>query len=265
MNITNTIRATLVAAATFVAAPAMAITVDLGFSIDGSGSIFGSDFVLQRDGLAAALSNIPTSGDVDYRIAVTQFAGGSATTIVEPTVVTAGNLATIQSTIVAEQQRRGGTPLATAINGLVDLFDAAGGLNETALFNISTDGSPNSQSASSAAAVAAFDAGVDGLSFEAVGPGANTTFLASIAGPNGGVIVDLDNIPDPTQQGFVIEVDGFDEFGAAISAKVGEIVDSTGGGVPTGPSPIPLPAGLPLLLTGLLGFFGLRTRQRLAA
>ena len=44
----------------------------------------------------------------------------------------------------------------------------------------------------------------------------------------------------------MIPVTSFEAYGAAINAKVGQIVDDT-----TPPNVIPLPAGLPLLLGGL--------------
>ena len=266
MQLYNRFKGLAVAALLVGGAPALADTIDLGFSIDGSGSINGSDFTLQTEGLAAAFANIPTSGDIEYRLAVTQFAGFGTTTIIEPTIVSAANIAGLQSAVQGTFQSGGGTPLAAGITSLVDLFAADGGLGDTTLLNLSTDGAPNSQSASTTAVADALAAGVDGISFEAVGL-ANISFLQTLARPgaSGVVVTDLDAIPDPTTQGFVIDVASFDDFGAAIDAKIGEIVIGTGGGGDPSVAPIPLPAGLPLLLAGVLGLFGAGRLRRRAA
>jgi len=154
---------------------------------------------------------------------------------------------------------------------------ATGGFGDTTLINITTDGVPNSQSGAETAALDANTAGVDGISFEAVGSGVSSTSalnnMARIAGfgttgaASGGVVVsDITAIPNATTTGFVIPVSSFAAYDAAITAKIGQIVVDTGGGgtPPTDPSVVPLPAGLPLML-GVIGAFALVRRRQMAA
>ncbi|MEM9756155.1 MAG: VPLPA-CTERM sorting domain-containing protein, partial [Pseudomonadota bacterium] len=126
-----------------------------------------------------------------------------------------------------------------------------------------TDGINNSGVTVQAGATTAANAGVDGLSYEAVGT-FNTSDLIATAFPTAPVLIDdANDLPDPTQQGFVFEVDSFADYEAAIASKIQTIVDNTGGGGddPGDPEVIPLPAGLPLLLAGLGAFAVVRVRN----
>ncbi|WP_299814441.1 VWA domain-containing protein [uncultured Jannaschia sp.] len=250
-----------------------AAVIDLGFSLDRSSSVGSIDYNSARTALSQALGSIPTSGDNQYRIAVTSFAGGS-TTIVAPTIVSDATLAGIQSDVANAPYSGGGTNIAGAISNLFGLFQSsADGLGATTLLNITTDGG-SSVTASKSVATAARTAGLDGLSFEAVGPGPRLESLRQIAGlgtvgdEDNGVIVDLaagDTIPDATATGFVVSVSDFDAYAGAIGTKINQVVDDTGGEVdnPTpGPSVVPLPAGLPLILTGLVALLGLGRFRR---
>ena len=246
------------------ALPANAALIDLGFSLDESGSIGIVNFNLTRDALASALALIPTSGTNQYRVAVTSFSDSSRT-IIPPTIVTAGNIGGLQTTLGAAGYIGSTTATDDAIRSLTALFTSAtGGLGDTTLINITTDGSPNDQGAAVQAAKDAIDAGVDGISFEAVGDAVGSQFfldqMAAIALPNspGVIVTDLSNIPDATKQGFVIPVADFAGYQAAIKAKINTVVDNTGGG---GMGAVPLPAGLPLLLAGI-GAFGVLRRTR---
>jgi len=266
----------LAVAALFGGTPAaQAATINLGFVLDGSGSVGSADFNTARTALSAALAQIPTSGVNEYRIAVTSY-GSSQFTVVAPTIVTAANIATIQAAVASATRDFGGTDTAGAITFMSNLFLSAGALaSETTLINITTDGVPNSQSGAEAAALSARTAGVDGISFEAVGSGVSSASalnnMARIAGlgttglVTGGVVVtDLTAIPNATTTGFVIPVSSFAGYQAAITAKIGQIVIDTGGGGPTDPSVVPLPAGLPLML-GVIGAFALVRRRQMAA
>lgn len=250
----------------FGSSGANAAVIDLGFSLDTSGSVGTANFNLTRDALAQALDQIPTSGTNQYRLAITKFASG-VTTVIPPTIVTAGNIAGIKATLQSTTHIGGGTNTALAISNLASLFKNDGGYGATTLLNITTDGFPNSQTAAEQAATAAVADGVDGISFEAVGAGITSASalanMAKIAKPDTGVVVtDINNIPDATKTGFVIKVATFAEYEAAIKAKIGKIVDDTGGG---DPNVVPLPAGLPLLLTGFGALGALRLRKRKAA
>lgn len=271
MNLKKYMNAAITAVAVaFGATAANAATIDLGFSLDGSGSVGNTNFAITRDALADALAQIPTSGPNQYRVAVTQF-GSNVGTIVAPVIVTAANIMSIQDQVRAAVRITGGTNTTGAINNLVSLFEGDGGLGDTTLFNITTDGQPNSQSGVEAAALAAFNAGVEGISLEAIGnlnAGTleNMRRIASIGTTGvvsdiGAILTDSDNIPNAIDQGFVVQVSNFQDYEAAISAKVGRVVDDTGGG---DPNVVPLPAGLPLLLVGV-GALGVARRFKAKA
>ena len=152
------------------ATSASAAVINLGFSLDESGSVGSTNFNTTRDALADALAAIPTSGANQYRVAITTFSRSTnQNVVVQPTIVTAQNLATIQQTLKDETYTGGGTETDDAINLLANIFTPF--KDDTTLFNITTDGAPGSQSATEAAALAAFNDFVDGISFEAVGSG----------------------------------------------------------------------------------------------
>ncbi len=250
------------------ATSSLAASIDLGFAIDASGSVGSGNFNLTRNALADALSNIPTVGANEYRIAVTRFSFG-ASIIIAPTVVTADNIASLQDTLRATNYIGGGTNTSGAIDSLTSAFQATGSLGDTTLFNITTDGRPNSQTATETAALNAFNAGVDGISFEALGGGLNSGDLENMRriasiGTTGGVssagaiLTDADNIPTVTETGFVIRVEDFSDYQFAINAKVEEVVQDVE------PPSVPLPASIPLLLSGLGACGVLRLRRKSA-
>lgn len=249
------------------ATSASAAIIDLGFALDESSSVGSSNFTTTKNALAAALDNIPTSGDNQYRIAVVTF-NGAAYTEVGPTIVTASNKASLKTQIQNINYNGGGTSIHAAVNLLTSLFTGMeGGLGATTLFNIATDGESTASSLQNAAA-AASTAGVDGISYEAIGEGANTSRLltacyagtytaSSSPSPTCSLVQDVNNLPNATEEGFVLTVENFAGFTDAIDKKVRQVVDDTGGdnGV------IPLPAGLPLLLSAL-GLGGLVARRK---
>ncbi|GGO54591.1 hypothetical protein GCM10011315_15120 [Roseovarius pacificus] len=249
------------------AASASAAIIDLGFALDESGSVGSGNFTTTKNALAAAIDNIPTGGDNQYRIAVVTF-DSSASTIITPTIVTAANKASLQTTIQGISYNGGGTSIHAAVNRLTDLFTGMdGGLGATTLFNIATDGASSASSLQSSVE-AASDAGVDGISYEAIGSGAATgtllsacyagTYTASSSpSPSCSLVEDVNNLPNATQEGFVLKVGSFAGFADAIDKKVRQVVDDTGGG----DGVIPLPAGLPLLLSAL-GLGGLVARRK---
>lgn len=232
-----------------LAGPSSAAVIDIGFALDESGSIGSSNFTLMKNGLANALNLIPTSGPNQYRIGVVTFDSSATSVVSPPTVITAANLAGIQATIQAATYNGGGTNIAAAVTALTTMFTNAG-LGDTTLFNISTDGG-SSISALQTASNAAAAAGVDGISYEAIGSFADITGMLSVAFPAPAVQATVFNIPDPRTQGFVLPVASFTDYEAAIGAKVSRIVN-----------PVPLPAGMPLILTGLVFIGGLRAAKR---
>ncbi len=261
MSFRKTLAGAVVALGMAMGSNAFAATiVNLGFAIDHSGSLLDSQYNLQKNGLANALALIPTdSADVQYNVSIITF-GSDVKTLVPPTILTAANLAGIQSTITTHNRTNtGATYTGTAINTLTSLY--AGSLGDLTLFNISTDGAPNGGASPAAAAAAAYAAGVDGISFELVGSFGQSQInqMLALAGPNGAdYVTNPANLPDPTKRGFVLAVDSFDDYQAAIGAKIQKIVDVTD------PSAVPVPAA-GLLLLGALGMMGgLRLRRRAA-
>lgn len=262
-------RMTAAAVLAFTASTANAAIINLGFSLDESGSVGSSNFALTRDALADALIAIPTSGDNQYRLAVTAFSSSSnQKQIIAPTIVTAANLATLQATLKGESYSGGLTDTAGAIDFLVSLFTPFS--SDLTLFNITTDGSPNSQSATESSALAAYNAFVDGISFEAVGSGINSPSalanMARIAGlgtagdaANGVVVANFASIPNASTTGFVIPVADFAGYSAAINAKIIQIVQDTGGG-----ADVPAPSTLAMMSLVLLGFGARKVKYRRA-
>jgi len=229
------------------AAGANAILIDLAFVLDESVSIGDANYQTMKTGLANALNSIPTTGPDQYRIAVVSFATG-VQTIVDPTIVTAANLASIQAAINADAFTGGytNTPLALQTVGLI--YQNAGELGDLSLINLSTDGNPrrwhwNLESQTLAARDSLVAAGWDGLSVEAIGTNLNIDFLLSLVAPQPATLVtDPTMLPNPAVAGFVLTVAGFEDYANAIEVKVQKIVG------------VPEPGTLGLLGAGLFGF-----------
>lgn len=248
----------LSAAAVLGTSQAFAATVKLGFALDDSGSMSVSEYNLQKQGLANALSLLPTNGT--YEIAVVKF-NSTAQTILAPTVVTASNLGTIQTTITGAARNGGSTCIGCGINLLVDLFGDIG--SDLGLINVSTDGGNNVGNPNTAVTNAQNN-GFDSLSFEAVGVTSTSTLnsLASLAFPGTVQVYNSgDALPNPLTESFVIRVTDFAGYEAAIRSKLQRIVDVTD---PNTPDPIPLPAGAWLMIGGLGALAAVRRRRKTA-
>lgn len=187
---------------------------DLIIAVDDSSSVSSSDFTLQLEGIAAAIENplnVPHNGNVSF--ALLKF---SRDTTVELPLTIIDSLATAQ--LLAEQVRSvqrigGGTAIDSAINTSVAEFQANGREDARQVIIISTDGSPNSEQDTLAAADAAISQGVDEISAVGVGSGANLLFLEQMV-----------------RAGSVFGVSDFNEFAASIGQNLRVIV----GGSPAG-------------------------------
>ena len=229
-----------------------AALVDLAILLDSSGSIGSTNWGVATGALASAVDLIPTSGANQYRLTVISFSS-SAVDIVSPIIVDAGNIAGIKTAISGASFQNGGTCMSCAFNLLVSDYSALT-YGDVSLINMTTDGVPNSQAATTTAVGAAATAGWDGLSVEAIGSGVDMTFLASIAFP--GTVVTDGTIPNPITNGFVLPVSDFSLYGDAIAAKIQRVVDETG--------QTPLPGALPMFVSGLgaLGLLGWRRKRK---
>ena len=67
-----------VAGATLLPAASASAVVQLGFILDESGSIGSSNYTIIQNGLASAMSLIPTTGQ--YEVSVVSFSSGASTT-----------------------------------------------------------------------------------------------------------------------------------------------------------------------------------------
>jgi hypothetical protein len=264
--------AALAAAVLVAAAPTQASVVDLAFALDRSGSIGRVNYTTAKNGLANALGLIPTTGNVQYRVAVVSFGSSPIKTEFGPSIIDSTTRPLLQAAVRNSIFTGGGTPTAEAVERIRTLFPVLG---SNSLMNIITDGSPNSTLALQRAVEGAKLDGWDGLSYEVIGTSNVTGSILNTAFPGAPVVVNLalgdalSKIPNPLKAGFVIQISDFADFEAAISAKVQRIVDDTGGGTPppNGEQPgiVPLPAGGWLLLSALGGIAVIRRRRTRAA
>jgi len=230
----------------------------LGFALDGSGSVSGANYNLLRTGLSDAMAAISADGTIEITVVAY---GSNSAIIVAPTLLTAATLPGIQNAILNHAKVGGGTDTAGAITTLANQMIGSSNYlpSLTSIINLATDGAPNSQSASVAAAVAAFTAGIDALSIEAIGSGVNSgtalNNMAAIAFPDTVTILPLNstNIPNPVNGSFVVPVSDFDALAPVLVAKVRASVNET-----------PEPGTILLLSLGLAGL-GFATRRNKAA
>lgn len=245
------------ATATFSASAAP--TTQLGFLIDASGSIGTSNFNIMRSGYASALGALPTDGSIE--VTVYTFANGTVQ-VVAPTVVTAGNIASIVASINAMVYTQGGTATDLGIRAIANAMVGSANFNSNlrSIINLATDGVPNSQAAAVAAALAAQSAGIDAMTSEVIGgnvAAANAVadmVFSPVCGPSttcGVVLPDGSTPTNPmTSTPWALQVNNFADFPVAINAKVQAIVNT-----------VPEPGSVALV--GLaLGLVAVSRRQR---
>ena len=239
---------TLLAAAAFAvslgaAAPAHAAVIQLGFILDSSGSIGSSNWTIITSGLATAIqNNIPTSGPDQYEVTVVSFST-TAATIVSPTVITSGNVATVAGLVTAAPFQAQNTSYAAAFSLMqADLTGSsnfsAGGLSYV---NFATDGVPNVGGNGVTERNALTSAGIDNISIEGIGAGLDASFLqTSICYP-----LACETVFPPTNfpaQGFYVGVANAQGYADAIGTKIAVV---------TGQSSVPEPTTLLLVGSGL--------------
>ena len=239
-------------------ASAFAAPTQLGFAIDGSGSINSTEFSTQRQGLANAFGALPTDSSVE--ITVVQFSSSQRLEVgplLIDSVATRNSLVTQTNAI---GQLGGGTDPELAIDRLTSEMTGSSNFGGDSIINLSTDGgfslSPALTSANAAKA-----AGIDALTGEGIGSGANLNNLQSLVyGPNtnpndgsGQILATDATPPNPLATGvnpWVVPVSDFNAFGPVIQSKIQAVVD------------VPAPATLILTLAGIAGLAATRIGRR---
>ncbi len=183
--------------------------LDLGLCMDSSGSVSRSEFQLQLEGTARAIEDadiVPRDGSV--RVSVTQFASGAYVEL-DPIIVEEDNVAEVGDAIRAINKRGGGTSIHSCIDRASDLIINASPAAPLRVIDVSTDGQSN-QSRAVAASERARQAGISVLNAIGVGSGANENLLNTIVFPQ----------PSGGERGFVLTVDGYEEYMEGIAGKI---------------------------------------------
>lgn len=233
----------------------------LGFILDGSGSVSTANYNLLRNGLKDAIAALDVDGSVE--ITITAYGSGTST-VVAPTILTAATLPTIQSAILTHGKYGGSTDTAGAIRYTTDLLTGSSIFTSASLrasiINLATDGEPNSQSAAEAAALYAYNEGIDALSIEAIGSGVssqsalNNMLKIAFPGPAVKLAVNETNIPNPLGKSWVVPVSDFDALAPVLKSKVIASVKP--------PVNVPESSSLALLAIGLFGLMFARKRAK---
>lgn len=231
----------------------------LGFILDGSGSVSSTNYNLLRTGLKDALAALDADGSVE--ITITAY-GSTTKTVVAPTLLTAATLVGIQNAIMSHSKSGGSTDTAGAITYTTNLMTSSAVFSDpdlrASIINLATDGAPNNQAAAVNAAQAAFAAGIDALSIEAIGSGVNSgtalNNMLQIALPGPATLLALNetNVPSPLGKSWVVPVSDFDALAPVLKSKVIASVKP--------PVSVPDPSSLVLLAIGLIGLSFARKR-----
>ena len=231
-----------------LAAPASAAPVDLELQllVDVSGSVSTSEFNLQRSGYEAAfrsasIINAITGGTIGaiaaqlvYWSSTSQQAIGVGWTYIADST-TANAFA--DAIAAAGRPFSGGTSIDAAIRFANPLYDSNGFEGTRLVMDISGDGT-SSTSSTEAARDAAEALGITINGLPIGGSSSVESFYTN------SVI---------TSDGFVVAASSFDDFGRAVAKKLE---------IEIGGSPIPIPAGGWLLLTGVGGLMAMRRRKK---
>jgi hypothetical protein len=230
---------TLLASLFGTASVALAQTVDtqVGFAVDGSGSISSGEFGTMIEGLASAIEDptvVPQDGTVE--VCVVQFADDGvnpqADVEVPATVIDSQATAdTVAATIRAMVQKTGLTPTGAGISLVTaEMTGSPNWATATRhIINLCTNGHPEPDPPEGQNAIdardAAIAAGITEIDAECIGV---TDFWFNWTKDNlcyPQPAVEAPPFPDPAGSvGFAVRVDSFDDFPAAIEAKLKAII-----------------------------------------
>jgi len=238
-----------VAGATLLPAASASAVVQLGFILDESGSIGSSNYTIIQNGLASAMSLIPTTGQ--YEVSVVSFSSGASTIVNHQLISSAADAAAVAALILGDTFNGGSTDMAAAFTQMTTVLGGSTNSITSSYVNLATDGVANSQSAVTTAFLAMIAAGVDNVSIEAIGGGVDATYLqGTICYPQACDLTSPYNFPT---QGFYIPVADANGYAAAIGNKVRVVTGQ-----------VPEPGSLALAGLALAGLAGMRRRTRQA-
>ena len=248
---------------------ASALTTDLAFIMDHSNSISEANFGSAMGALADALDAAIPTNDPGNQYSITVIKFNDSAEVVETAGFSVANrlitsAADLTAVTNAIRNHSNSTSSTTCYSCAFDLLaSTVTTLHDYSLINMMTDGEPNVGLTGGALQNQANNlhtaTGWDSLSFEAINldPG-GTSLLQNLAFDTGGIGVqpvytNVASITDPLNDSFVFKVASFGTvYDQAIARKIQTIVTPS----------IPLPAGLPLLLSGLGLAGALRLRRR---
>ena len=253
-NLRNSLLSAAAVMAVAVGVPnvAKADLFQVGFLLDSSGSITLGGWNTIKAGLSSAIAGFVGQPD-QYELSVVSFSDATQT-IINKQVVTGGNLAALQASILAAPFLNSFTNYQAAFNTMTSVMDPSNSTADASYINFATDGNPNRPlggdpfALGTAARNAAIAAGIDNISIEAIGTSIDATYLqGSICYPGPCTIAPAYNFPN---QGFYIAVADADAYAGAIAQKIAVITQA------------PEPGSLAILSGALLAFGAIRRRQR---